>query len=178
MSVGTLVPVEEYLGTAYHPDVEYVDGVIVERNVGDYLRSKVQGNVVFAFQSKYPDIEVLPEMRSMITGTKYRIPDVTVLLRPPATRFLIDAAYIAIEILSYGDDMSHVVEKLEEYAAKGVASIWLIDPRLRRMHVYMDGNLLQVTDKFATRDGIELTREEIFRRLDHLDPLGAPHAAT
>ena len=35
MSVGTLVPLAEYLATAYDPDVEYVDGVLVERNVGD-----------------------------------------------------------------------------------------------------------------------------------------------
>jgi Uma2 family endonuclease len=27
------VPVEEYLNTAYHPDMEYVDGVLVERSM-------------------------------------------------------------------------------------------------------------------------------------------------
>jgi hypothetical protein len=30
----TLVPVEEYLSTNYDPDCEYVDGQIVERNLG------------------------------------------------------------------------------------------------------------------------------------------------
>ena len=87
MSVAALVPVDEYLNTTYDPDVDYVDGVLVERNMGDYLHSKVQGNIIFALQSKYPDLEVLPEMRSRITSTRFRIPDVTVLYSPPETRF-------------------------------------------------------------------------------------------
>ena len=29
-----LVPVDEYLNSSYSPDMEYVDGVLVERNVG------------------------------------------------------------------------------------------------------------------------------------------------
>ena len=48
MSIETLISVEEYLNTSYDPDVEYVDGVLVERNVGDWLRSLVQSNVIFA----------------------------------------------------------------------------------------------------------------------------------
>jgi hypothetical protein len=33
------VSVEEYLNTSYDPDVEFVDGVLVQRNVGDWLHS-------------------------------------------------------------------------------------------------------------------------------------------
>ena len=33
MSIGTTVPLAEYLSTSYDPDVEYVDGVLVQRNV-------------------------------------------------------------------------------------------------------------------------------------------------
>jgi hypothetical protein len=46
MSVETLISVEEYLSTACHPDVEYEDGVLVERNVGDWLHSLVQRNLI------------------------------------------------------------------------------------------------------------------------------------
>ena len=35
MSVGTLVPLAEYLSTSDDPDVEYVDGMLVERNAGE-----------------------------------------------------------------------------------------------------------------------------------------------
>lgn len=30
-----LIPVEEYLSTAYRPDCDYVDGEVLERNVGE-----------------------------------------------------------------------------------------------------------------------------------------------
>jgi len=35
----TAIPVEEYLRTIYHPDMEYVDGQLVERHVGEYYHS-------------------------------------------------------------------------------------------------------------------------------------------
>ena len=52
MSAGTLISVEEYLNTSYDPDVEYVDGVLVERNVGHEQHSNVQSNIIFALRSK------------------------------------------------------------------------------------------------------------------------------
>jgi hypothetical protein len=33
------VSLKEYLATSYDPDVEYVDGVLEERNIGDWLHS-------------------------------------------------------------------------------------------------------------------------------------------
>jgi Uma2 family endonuclease len=165
MSTATLIPVEEYLNTSYDPDVEYVDGVLVERNVGDYLHSLIQSNIIFALRRKYPHLRVLPELRSRTRETRYRLPDVCVLLAPPNTRYLVDAAHIAIEILSDDDRMSKMLEKLEEYAAKGVPNIWLIDPRLERISVYVDGSLELVKgDTISTSDGIELTRDDIFQQ--------------
>jgi len=38
----TLVPLEEYLNTSYSPDREYRDGVLVERNVGDWAHARLQ----------------------------------------------------------------------------------------------------------------------------------------
>ncbi len=37
-----LIAVEEYLNSSYDPDVEFVDGVLVQRNVGDWLHSLIQ----------------------------------------------------------------------------------------------------------------------------------------
>jgi hypothetical protein len=41
----SLVAGEEYLSTSYDPDVEYVDGKLMERNLGDWLHSLIQSNV-------------------------------------------------------------------------------------------------------------------------------------
>src|SRR5579863_1528704 len=107
-----LVPVEEYLSTAYDPDVEFVDGVLVERNVGDWLHSLIQSNVLFALRRKYPHLKVVAELRSSVTGTRYRLPDISVLLAAPQTRYLLDAAFLVVEVLSVDDVMSTVLEKL------------------------------------------------------------------
>jgi Uma2 family endonuclease len=168
MGVETLIPVDEYLNTSYDPDVEYVDGVLVERNVGDYLHSLVQRNLVVAFTVKYPDVLALPELRSKTRETRYRLPDVCVLLHPPKTKYLLEAAFLAIEILSEDDRMSQMIERLEEYAQKGVLNIWVIDPRLRTMSIYSEGALQEIRgDVIATSDPrLELTRQEIFTQVD------------
>ena len=162
MSAGTLVSLEEYLNTSYDPDVEYVDGVLVERNLGDWLHSLAQKNIIVALSRKYPRIYAMPELRSRTTATRYRLPDVGVLLAPPQTRYLLDAAFVAIEILSEDDRMSHVLEKLEEYAAHGTPHIWLIDPRLRQTFTFRDNCLAEVETLETSDPRLELTRDEIF----------------
>lgn len=90
------------------------------------------------------------------------------LLAPPKTKSLVDAAFLTIEILSEDDKMTKVIEKLEEYESKGVPNIWLIDPRLRKMSVYSGGDLHEVrgdvivTAAAAGSTPLELTRGEIF----------------
>jgi len=162
MSVGTLIPLEEYLNTSYDPDVEYVDGVLVERNVGDWLHSLTQSNIIFALRRKYSKIYVIPELRSRTRPTRYRLPDVCVLLAPPATKYLLDSAFIAIEILSEGDRMTEVLEKLEEYAAIRTPHVWLIDPRLRQMFTFHQNTLAAVETLSTPDPRLELTREEVF----------------
>jgi hypothetical protein len=38
----TLVSLSEYLATIYRPDCEYVDGELLERNVGEWDHSRLQ----------------------------------------------------------------------------------------------------------------------------------------
>jgi Uma2 family endonuclease len=159
-----LVSVEEYLNTSYDPDVEYVDGVLVERNVGDWLHSLVQSNVLFALRRKYPHLKVVAELRSSVTRTRFRLPDVCVLLAAPKARYLQDAAFLVVEVLSESDVMSVVIERLKEYANKGVPNIWLIDPRLQSICMYCPPSLVEPEGEvIATADrSVELSRGEIF----------------
>lgn len=164
MAVETLVSVEEYLNTSYSPDMEYVDGVLVEINVGDPIHSFVQGRIVRALYQRYPELIVLPEVRSRTTATRYRLPDVAVSFSMPEGRFLAEAPYIAIEILSEDDRMSRVIAKLKEYAAMGVPNIWLFDPKPKEMYVFRGNSLHEVEGDTISTDEprLELTRSEIF----------------
>jgi Uma2 family endonuclease len=165
MAVGTLISVEEYLNTSYDPDMEYVDGVLVETNVGDQTHSQVQSNLVYFLRLKYPKVKVLPEVRSKTRETRYRLPDVAVILKRQEGRFVTEPPFIAIEILSEDDRVSRLIEKLKEYAAMGVPNIWVFDPRLEQMFAFERNTLREIEgDTISTVDGsIELTRAEIFQ---------------
>ena len=63
MAVGTLVPLEEYLSTNYDPDCDWIDGELIERNMGEFDHAGLQG-VVFAIlhsQRREAGIHVFPE---------------------------------------------------------------------------------------------------------------------
>ncbi|HXB75328.1 MAG TPA: Uma2 family endonuclease [Candidatus Acidoferrales bacterium] len=157
------------MNTSYHPDVEYEDGVLVERNVGDWPHSTVQSNLIFALGTKYAHVYVCPVLRSQTRATRYRLPDVCVVLTRPKTKYLVDAAFLAIEVLSEDDRMTKTMERLEEFDRKGVTNIWVIDPRLRTILVYSSGLLNEVRGASIATTGdprLELTRDEIFKDLE------------
>ena len=165
MEAVALVSVEEYLSTSYYPDVEYVDGVLVETNVGDLAHSAVQRNLTVAFTIKYPQTKTYPEARSRTRTTRFRLPDVAVDLRKREGRFLEEAPFIAIEILSEDDRMTRVIEKLKEYADWGVPNIWVFDPRTRQMYVFRRNALVEIEGDVISTESprLELTRDEIFQ---------------
>jgi Uma2 family endonuclease len=87
-------------------------------------------------------------------------------LEDPQTDVFESPPFIVIEILSKRDEMSNVLEKLEEYAGFGVPHIWLVDPRRRKGFRYLDGRLEEVQDAFQSESPLmRLPLEEIFRGL-------------
>ncbi len=50
-SPGT-VSLQEYLTTVYEPDCDYVDGVLEDRNVGEYEHNSVQQAILFWFYTR------------------------------------------------------------------------------------------------------------------------------
>jgi Uma2 family endonuclease len=162
-----LVSLEEYLETAYSPDREYVDGAVLERHVGEFPHSFTQGRIVWYIGTSYPRLFALPEQRvRTIPGRRSRVPDVCITLEKPATDVIETPPFIVIEILSKRDEMSNVLEKLEEYAGFGVPHIWLVDPRRQKGFRYMAGRLEEVQEAFVTESPVvRLPLEEIFRGL-------------
>jgi len=130
----TYVTVREYLRTSYSPDCEYVDGRIVERNVGDKGHSILQMFLAGLFWMNRAawGIEVFPELRTKLATRRYRIPDVLVVRAGLRFESVLDhPPLIAIEILSPDDSLSGLQEKVDEYLAFGTEHIWIFDPRRR-----------------------------------------------
>ena len=119
----TLMPVEEYLRTVYEPDAEFVDGAIVERNLGEHPHSVVQVRLVEIFyelKKKHP-VHCRTELRMRLAPARIRIPDVA-LFHPkePAELVPSDAPLVVVEIVSREDRHTEIIQKFEEYRAWGV----------------------------------------------------------
>jgi Uma2 family endonuclease len=159
--------IEDYLETDYSPDREFVDDTVVERNVGERPHSRVLGNVIFSLGHCDPRLLVWPVQRVRTNANRCRVPDVCVTIHVPPTDVFETPPLICIEILSRRDEMSDVLEKLEEYAAAGVRYIWVIDPRRKKAFFY-EGGLQEVTSGvFITADEpvVELPLAGVFREL-------------
>jgi Uma2 family endonuclease len=158
MPVGTQISVEEYLHTVYHPDCDYVDGVVEERNLGERDHSWIQGNLVTFFMSQFrkTGIAALPEWRFQTRPTRFRIPDVVVTRGKPDEQILTKPPLLCIEILSPEDKVSRTNLRIQEYLDFGVPVVWLVDPAERRVWVYRKSGMKEATDS-ASLDGTDIT---------------------
>jgi Uma2 family endonuclease len=156
--------IDDYLETDYSPDREFVDGAVVERHVGERPHSRVLGNVVFSLRNCDPRLFVWPEQRVRTIPNRCRVPDVCVTTQDPFTDVFETPPLICIEILSRRDEMSDVLEKLEEYSSAGVRNIWVVDPRRKKAFLY-DGGLREVTSGVlvtADEPVVELPLADVF----------------
>jgi len=163
--------VEEYLRTSYRPDCDYVDGEIVERNLGELDHSDLQAEIITYFRTRLRKSGVFayPEQRVQVSPTRFRIPDVCVLTgNKPTEQIFRTPPFIAIEILSKDDRMNQMQQRVGDYLKFGVRYVWLIDPRTRRAWIYTKAGSHESTDGILrTEDpAIELPLPEIFHALE------------
>lgn len=143
-----LLSIEEYLRTSYHPDADYVDGEIEERNLGEYEHSKIQTLIAFLFtlHQKEWKTNAIVEQRIRIASNRVRICDVAVLRSDaPRESVTITPPMLCIEVMSPEDRLSRAKLVLADYLSLGVENIWLIDP-IRRSAFTFDSNGLHEAD--------------------------------
>jgi Uma2 family endonuclease len=81
MATSVIVPVEEYLRTFYEPDMEYVDGHLVERRAGEWNHSLLQSLIVelLSQRRRARGFRMFTAQRVRVsTAPRYRIPDICV----------------------------------------------------------------------------------------------------
>lgn len=167
-----LMTLEEYLHTPFRPDCDYVDGVVEERNLGEMKHGLLQAELSFWFRTRRAEwkIRVIPELRTRVSKTRVRVPDVTVAYDDAAMaeRVRTTAPLIAIEILSPDDRIPRVVARLADFYDMGVPCVWLLDPEDRVAFTYTDAGLRPVSTARLEVPGtpIYLDLPEIFRALD------------
>ena len=156
-STSTLIPVEQYLRTHYRPDCDYVDGVILERNVGENDHAYWQRAILLYLceREKQLGIYVIQEQRVQVSPTRFRVPDICILVggRPSEPVFT-SPPFVCVEILSPEDRIRRMQERIDDYLAFGVSYVWVIDPKTGRSWAYTNEGISEL------KDGVLRTRKQ------------------
>jgi Uma2 family endonuclease len=148
MSTLALVPVGDYLGHTKDPDCEYLEGRLVERNVGEISHGDAQGRTYAFVLVNWPGFWAGVEIRVQVRPNRFRIPDVVVVRggRPPG-RIITSPPEVAVEVLSPEDRAADVQDKIDDYLQFGIPVVWLIDPERQRAWIHTKEGSREVTDR-------------------------------
>ncbi|MBI3683341.1 MAG: Uma2 family endonuclease [Acidobacteria bacterium] len=169
----TLVSVEEYLRTSYDPDVDYVDGVLEGRNLGEFEHSDLQTEIAFWVRQRYraKGLNAFVELRAQVSPTRFRVPDVVITQgKRPKGGVLTVPPVAVIEVLSPEDRMSRVQKRIEDYLKLGARYCWLIDPQSRRAWSYSTAGAFEIKDLILRGENPEfaIPLPEIFAAMDEM----------
>ena len=142
----TAVTIQEYLSTVYEADCDYVDGEVQERNLGTFDHARLQYAVAeyFCAREREWGITAVIEQRVQVSPTRFRVPDVCVILGEPKDQILREPPFICVEILSPDDRISRVNERVADYLQSGVPYVWLLDPATRKAWRCTPGAMVEV----------------------------------
>ncbi|HZL25027.1 MAG TPA: Uma2 family endonuclease [Acidobacteriaceae bacterium] len=171
MATAALIPVSEYLRTTYRPDRDYIDGELKERNVGEQPHGDIQIILGTIFRNSRLEWGVRPlgDTRLQITSSRYRIPDLMVLRNTdPKDGIIRFVPLLCVEIMSKGDRLNEICERVADYVGIGTKDIWVIDPWKRVAYEETSNGLRQLEDGILRVQGtsIEVSLADIFAQLD------------
>jgi Uma2 family endonuclease len=133
MATSTHISLLEYLRTTYQPDREFIDGEVLERNVGKWEHARLQVLLAswFRSQEKVWSVKAATEQRLQVSPTRVRIPDVMLVSRGPQPDVTVDPPVLVVEILSPDDTYTDTQMRSADYLNMGVRAVWIIDPASR-----------------------------------------------
>lgn len=158
--------VEEFLDYPWGDiDAELVRGEVRVTPMPGAGHSWIVQNVLFAL---YHYVTARGLGRVFGDGMGYRLPQHPNMLRGPDVSFvraeqvpaevpmrgvLEFAPDLAVEVLSPGDTYTETDEKLEDFLEGGSTAAWLVDPRRRRVAVFVPGEPRRVYAEGGELDG-------------------------
>jgi len=137
-AVITRMSVEEYLRTPFQPDADYVDGVIEERNLGEWDHAGLQSILDRMFGAKEDEWGVFSstELRVQTSATRFRVPDVCVIdARDKVDRIPTKAPLLCVEVVSPEDRLPRLFERVKDFHRMGVGQVWVLDPETQKVWV-------------------------------------------
>ena len=163
------ISLSDYLRTSFHPDCDFVDGEVQERNLGEFDHAAIQGLLTtwFGQHRREWNLHVLPEIRIRVSANRVRIADVCLVSRGQAIEQVLTRPPLAvIEILSPEDRISRYNERLSDYRQMGIANVWVIDPSTRVGYDCSTPAWIPVEDFRIANTPIILPLNELWRELE------------
>jgi len=170
-TVSSLLSIEQYLNTTYRPDVDYVDGHIEERNLGEFDHGDLQleiGSFLRVRQKKW-SIRVVTETRVRVSATRVRIPDVCILeAGRKRERVISHPPLLCIEVLSPCDSVKSIRTRAQDYFDMGVPEVWVFDPASRIAYACTNDAMTEHRQGSLKLAGsqVKLDVEAVFATLD------------
>ncbi len=168
MAAATLISLEEYLRTTYEPDCDFVDGVVEERNLGEWSHSTLQTVLIgylFTRARKW-NAHVHTELRLRVSPTRVRIPDVCLISREdPADPVPSRPPLVCIEVLSPEDRWSRVEKRIEDFLAMGVPHVWVFDPEERQVFDCTSAGRRLVTEDTLEAPPVSIHLPDLFAEM-------------
>lgn len=143
--------------TSYSPDCEYVDGIILERNVGKGKHSYTQTWIAIRLNEvlRGRGLSALVEQRVRVAPTRVRIPDICVIEQREEVPTV--PPLLCIEVLSPDDRWSQVNASINDYQTMGVPCVWVVDPYSGRAWIFDQENPpREVQDGRLTAQGLDI----------------------
>jgi Uma2 family endonuclease len=174
MAASAVVPfvsVEEYLRSDPQPDMDYADGVMEERNLGELEHSSLQRYLDALFYQKRQawQIDAYPELRVQVALGRYRVPDICVMpLQWKKTSIVREAPLLCLEIKSAEFTLKRERNRAQDYLAMGVREVWIFDPEKRVAYVLRGETMTEQREGLLKLAGtaIELDLAALFAVLD------------
>jgi Uma2 family endonuclease len=142
---------DEYLNSSYRPDMESVDGVLVERGdptIAHGLLQTILGAHFHAYRKQFRFVALSNVRTQIIARARYRIPDIMLCPLPlPDGRVLITVPWAVVEILSPDDKTARVLGRFRDFKQIGVPCVVLLDPERLVAYRFEDGSLLRTEFK-------------------------------
>lgn len=164
MATKALVTEEQYLAARYEREPELVHGELVERPLPNFQHGNFQLEIGSRLRALNASHRVFTgvEVRVRIAPDLYRIPDISLWEGIEPEKIPSSPPYLVVEISSPDDRWYDLLQKFGEYSTWGVQHIWLIEPELKRFHVYDRGSLTEVSRLTLPGFGFEMAASELF----------------
>jgi len=165
------ISLDQYLHSAYQPDLDFVDGVLKDRLWGEYNHSVTKRELLIALNTvcEPEGMQVGLSVRVRVSDNRVRIADLCVLLKGwKKTRIIEVPPALCIEVIETVDKLASVTSRISDFIAMGVPEVWTVDPASRSVFITRRNTTKLHMDSTLTLPGTKLniSLADVFSALD------------